>query len=540
MRLKRIPFDSLSLAICVRSIRDAMEGGKVQRVVTLDSNTFALAVYARGEEQWLLASIRPESARLHRLPKRPEKIEQADDFAKLVRANVLGSRVASIEQQGFDRLVTLRFESELQEHRLILELMGKHSNAMLVDPSNRIVACLKSVGPSKSKRPVTIGRTYSPPPLVSRKPIFEAPGWDDAVLSEGASPFLISLLRSKHAAWEAARRELFDRLRDGKGGFASAGLGGYAIDPSPLGYPSEPVPDLDVALALFFDLEGEKGLVESQRSNLRTQLERVELARSAAVHDLEQALDVARSARELQMWAELILSNLHEIREGQIALETFDYSGTPISIRLEGDKPPKEMAQKLFDKAKRAKSHEPELKASHRRLSEELVQVRSSMRDLELAQSTEEVDSIRSRALESGWLHTQRPIDKSTGKAIDPYAGHRIKSLTAPGNWTVLYGENATSNDFLTLRIAKPNDFWLHVRGSVSAHVVIQTRNQPDRVGIEALRFAAGIAVKNSSSKHSRYVPVDFTLKKYVRKPRGAPAGAAFYTNEKTLHIGDD
>jgi predicted ribosome quality control (RQC) complex YloA/Tae2 family protein len=101
----------------------------------------------------------------------------------------------------------------------------------------------------------------------------------------------------------------------------------------------------------------------------------------------------------------------------------------------------------------------------------------------------------------------------------------------------VLFGENAESNDYLTLRVARPNDYWLHVRGSTSAHVVIVTGNHPEKIGTEHLIFAARVAVQNSASKHAGYVPVDYTLKRYVRRPRGAPKGTALYTHEKTLHI---
>jgi hypothetical protein len=67
--------------------------------------------------------------------------------------------------------------------------------------------------------------------------------------------------------------------------------------------------------------------------------------------------------------------------------------------------------------------------------------------------------------------------------------------------------------------------------------VVIRTQNRPDRIQREHLEFAARLAVQNSGQKHAKYVPVDYTLKKYVRKPRGAPAGTVSYTHEKTLHI---
>jgi len=112
-----------------------------------------------------------------------------------------------------------------------------------------------------------------------------------------------------------------------------------------------------------------------------------------------------------------------------------------------------------------------------------------------------------------------------------------VRELLGPGGYKVLFGETAEANDYLTLRVAKPNDWWLHVRGHRSAHVVVPTQNQPERVGMEVLLFAAKVAVHNSPTKHSGYVPVDYTLRKYVRRPRGAAMGTVLYTHEKTLHV---
>jgi predicted ribosome quality control (RQC) complex YloA/Tae2 family protein len=104
----------------------------------------------------------------------------------------------------------------------------------------------------------------------------------------------------------------------------------------------------------------------------------------------------------------------------------------------------------------------------------------------------------------------------------------------------ILYGENSESNDYLTLRVAKGNDWWLHVRGHTSAHVIIRTGGKPESVSREAMLFAAKVAVQHSPQKHAGFVAVDYTLKKYVRKPRGAAKGTALYTHEKTLHVEGD
>ena len=103
--------------------------------------------------------------------------------------------------------------------------------------------------------------------------------------------------------------------------------------------------------------------------------------------------------------------------------------------------------------------------------------------------------------------------------------------------WEILVGENATSNDYLTTKIAASSDIWLHVRAATSAHGVIRAQNRPASVSPAALQQAAEAVAARSEVKHSSLIPVDYTLKKYVRKPRKSAAGAVTYQNEKTLFV---
>ena len=108
--------------------------------------------------------------------------------------------------------------------------------------------------------------------------------------------------------------------------------------------------------------------------------------------------------------------------------------------------------------------------------------------------------------------------------------------MTVDG-WEVLYGENATSNDHLTTRVARPDDLWLHVRAAASAHVVVRTGGRADRVPPRVLEQAARICAAHSEARHSGLVPVDYVLRKHVRKPRRSAPGLVTYQNEKTLFI---
>ena len=103
--------------------------------------------------------------------------------------------------------------------------------------------------------------------------------------------------------------------------------------------------------------------------------------------------------------------------------------------------------------------------------------------------------------------------------------------------WEILVGQNSEANDYLLTRIAKPSDLWIHVKASPSAHVIIRTNGKPEAVPKAVLHAAAELAARHSDSKHSSLVPVDYTLRKYVRKPKGASAGKVLYQNEKTIFI---
>ena len=212
-----------------------------------------------------------------------------------------------------------------------------------------------------------------------------------------------------------------------------------------------------------------------------------------------------------------------------------DYDGCQLSIKLDPDLSAKDNALRYFDRAKRAKGRQGQVAEQIERIEASADQLRLVIQEVEDAKSLQILGGIEEEVRKNRWTHEQ-PIAK--GGVIDrPYEGHRIRDVLGPNNYKILYGENAESNDYLTLRVAKSNDYWLHVRGHTSAHVVIQTHNQPDKVPREVLMAAAKIAVQNSNQKHAGYVSVDYVLKKYVRKPKGGAKGTALYTNEKSLHV---
>ncbi len=498
----KVPFDAECLAAVAEELR-AFVGGKVQGVRQPNDTDVLLALY-NGGEAWLLVSAHAEFARAYLTTRRPSNPPTPPAFCATLRARLDGQRLERVDVPEGERVLTLGFTDG---HRLVAELMGKHSNVMLVAPDGRVVAALKWVHRAQSVRPVESGRPYVPPPVLGKG---------------GGSPFLA-------------------RLRAAGGGTGpwrpvlSPGNGAYPYSLAPFGLTEVARGSLSVALEQHYAAAIPAAESATLRGSLLSALSRLLVGREAAISDLETAVARGEKAGEWQRTGDLILAYGPAAPPGAAEIAAWDYDGKEVTLRLDPELTWKENAERYFRRAKKAKARLGEVREQGERLRAERDRIEAIVARIETAPDLAALESLRDEARGNRWLQSApAAIAKPEAKSYD---GHRVRELLAPGGWTVLYGENAEANDYLTLRVARPNDLWLHVRGATSAHVIVQTRNQPERVQRETLEFAAGVAVRHSTSKHSRYVPVDYTLKKHVRKPRGAPKGSAAYTHEKTLHV---
>lgn len=529
----RIPFDSFTLAAVVAELQPYV-GGKVQRVVQPDALTIGLGLYASGREAFLLLNCDPNFYRAHFVTVRPPSSETQYGLCSSLRARADGARILSVEQVGFDRILKIRFQRSDSEHELIAELMGKHSNLIFTEGDGRIVSAAKWISHHKSVRPIQAGAKYEKPPFEKKPSLLTAKEGDNLKEFEGASPFLLSLIKAGGISLEQVKNLASNGFAEAKP-VLSIGNGAYPVSVKALGLEELSRPAISVALEQHYAQAIPAAEAAALKANLVANLERVALAREVALQDLNQTVVMASKAGEMQLRGELLLAYAGSIPEGASQFESVDYEGNPLIIKLDPEKSTIENSNVYFDKAKRAKGRLGMVEDQMVRLSADLGQLESLLATVREESRIEKLREFKDVAEGKRWLNRQ-PVPTRT-KEERPYAGHKIRELLGPGGVTVLFGENSESNDYLTLRVAKSNDWWLHIRGGTSCHVVIQTKNQPDKIGREALMFAAKVAVQHSKSKHSGYVSVDYTLKKYVRRPKGAPKGSVIYTHEKTLSV---
>ena len=255
---------------------------------------------------------------------------------------------------------------------------------------------------------------------------------------------------------------------------------------------------------------------------------------------------------QYRRWGELIFGNLQQVKTGLQrgvtsveVLNFYDENQAQTEIPIDADLSATENAERYFARARHVEKNAQALKARESTLAREAEELAKFLASLESAQEINTLRELQKIAVKNGWL---RAINNSeSDKRSTPgsaqtasFDGFKIKRLISPDGFTILVGENATANDYLVTRLSQSNDWWLHLRGGTSSHAIIQTHNAPDRVPRSTLEFAARAVASRSIAKHAGWAEVDYTLRKYVRKPRKAAPGSVVHTNAKTLHVESD
>jgi len=505
----RIPFDSLSLSIVCAESQVAV-GSNISKVIQTDESTIVFRLSGPQFDGEITISCDPVFYRMHLNAVRAATSMEPGHFTRMLRDKIDGGRLLSIDQIGFDRVVHIEIGKSEGEFLLAGQFFGSHANLVLVSHEDRVLAQMRKVGHQR------VGKAYQEPtPIVgSIQEALDVP--------KGTSPFLLEQLN----AYGADR--VINMIRQGPRVLVR-GIGAYAF--APYGCEAIEMPSLSAAIEQYARTMLPQVRRKQRASSLEGQLRKALEARKQAVKQMDASLSASTRSTELQMKAELLLAFGPQADQGAKYIDAIDYSANPIRIPISSNKTYVEEAENLFKKAKNAKERAPEIAKKRERMAREIVEIESALQSLAQLENLEQVEEL---AANQHWFLEQALTRR---KHERDFSGHKIKMIESPSGLQVLWGGTAAANDYLTTRIAKGNDMWFHVRGHSSAHVLLQTGNNPSRASAEDIEFAAKIAARSSGQKHAKHVPVDFTLAKYVRKPRKSPPGTATYSNEKTIFV---
>jgi len=578
-------FDSLVLSAVVNELRQELPGGRVNKVHQPDAQTLVLRYHGREGHGRLLISVHPDNGRLHKTETARENPAQAPLFVMVLRKWLEGSRILDIGSADGERVAWLILEARNDigdpvQLRLIIEIMGKHSNIILVDPQNNILDGIRRYGSSLSRyREVLPGRAYVPPPPLTKLPL---PPTDEEALAAalyrqgdgnladalrrevcGISPLLAqhlalaagcnpSLPAEQLGEYELSQlyRQLQDLrrrmdghryacclLRDGQGRIVDfAAL-------VPAHWPPEQVvtiSSMNKAVDAFYGQREAEQLFQRRRQALDKAL-RKHQARLDKKISLQQAeLTQCEAADAYKQAADLLAAHQWSLAKGQdlAELPSFADPERTVTVKLDPPLTPQENVQRYYRryaKAKKARGRiEQQLKANGEEL-DYLLNIRQSLADCE---DLEALRQIEGEAIAAGYYERheeKRRRAKEARPQDNPSSPLPPRSYVSADGFTILVGRHNKQNDRLSLKQAQEEDLWLHAQKIPGAHVIIvrQGREIPD----STIREAAAYAAWFSEAKASAQVPVDYVPAGMLRKPPGSRPGLVIYTNQRTIYV---
>ncbi|MDR2356009.1 MAG: NFACT family protein [Clostridiales Family XIII bacterium] len=585
-----MPFDGIVLSAVASRLSALLTDGRIDKIYQPEADELLLHIARGREKHRLFLSSNSANPRVCLVRDYGPYPQNPPAFCMLLRKHIQGGRIACIAQKGTERILecTVYTVNELgfsKNKRLTVEIMGKHSNILLLDEqSGHIIDSIKRLSPEVNRYRQTLpGCPYIEPPSHGKLPWYaverahiaaaladggglkraaeDGSGVERAAkailsLAQGIGPRAADELAAEAFADMRARREnlsektladailrALKRLADQSRAGRFAPVVYLDRDGKPLDFHAFPLAalesaceamrfdDINAAVGYYYENRIASNRVRQKSADLlraaQNSLDKQLLKKQRLLEDLTQA----ENADKDRLFGELLTANLHTLQTGQrTAILTNYYDGGTVEIPLDPRISPSQNAQryyKLYGKAKTA------VVEKTRRLAEtdkEIAYLESVLSFIENAATPEETDALRLELIEAGCLR-RRGKQGAAKKQPRPAP----LSYTVHGGFRVEVGRNNRENDLLTFKKAAGGDLWLHTKDIPGAHVILFTEGR--EAPAPAVFEAAAIAAWHSKGRASENVPVDYALAKHVKKPAGARPGMVIFTHNRTLYV---
>ena len=572
--------DGITIRALALELSETLVGGKIDKINQPEKDEVLFTIRNNGSNHRLLISANSANPRIYLAENyKKENPLKAPMFLMLLRKHLGGGRVLSIGQKDFDRNILIDIEAydelrRLRTRTLSVEIMGKHSNIVLIDKeTNQIIDAIKRVPLSiSSVRMILPNTDFTFPPGQGKHNPLESISTEDFVsaLKTKSQPVFkgiyshfqgISPVSAKQICYMAnlndsfgtydltplqmeILKENFDKL------FKAISLGNFApcivYDPN-----YNPLDFSAIMLTLYDDTHTVVGFdsiskateeyfykkdlherimqkTQGLRKSLQIKLDRVKTKMQKQIDEINQAQNLDEYAKAGQ----LLTANIYQMDKGMKEIEVYDYltEGSPlVSILLNPDWTPSENIQDYYKKYNKAKARIRELTDQLEQTKNENDYLENVFVSINNIDSLEAIEDIKDEMAREGY-YSQVNIKKKTEKTPS-----KPLEFTASDGTLILVGKNNTQNDRLTFKIASPNDIWLHTKDIPGSHVIIKATLET--VSEDALQEAAMLAAYYSKSQASSQVPVSYTPRKNVKKPKGAKPGMVIYTDYKTIYV---
>lgn len=573
-------FDGIVTKAVVHELKDLVLGGRVDKIYQQEKDEILIYVHNKGINYKLVISASSNNPRIYLTQYSKKNPIAPPMFCMLLRKHILGGIILNIEQFNMDRVVFIDISAidelgQPTEKRLIIEIMGKHSNIILVDKfSLKIIDSVKRVYEDMSRiRQILPGMSYEYPPIQdkinplsnTKDEFFSLMGKSNNNLAiykffyfnyVGLSPLIsreicfdaeIDIDRTIGSLEEDAKNSLFlsfekfinqiekniftpvTILSNNK----SEILAFHALDINQFGSYNKTYNDsISKILDNFYrskdtlDRIGQKS--HSIKKSIQVKLDRTLNKLGKQKEELLQSKD-----REIyKIYGDLISANLHKIPKSidKILLENFyDENMNELAVPLDIKLSPTANAQKYYKKYSKLKNAHLLLEEQIPDTKNEISYLENVLLSIENSTEIEELDEIKEELIKEGYIKGSIKKKKKEELISKPY--HYISI----DGFNIYVGKNNKQNDYLTLKLSHREDIWMHVQNMPGSHVIVE-KNGKD-IPPTTLNEAAILAAYYSKGKNSNHVPVDYTERRNVKKPKNAKLGMVIYDNYKTLSV---
>lgn len=565
-------------------LKNKLIGARIEKIYQPLKEELAITVSKPKERYKILISANATHARIHTTTNNKSNPSAPPLFCMVLRKHLEGGRILDVTQPGLERVLHLKIDTRDELGRpatktLVVEVMGKHSNIILVDDqSNNIIDGIKRYSHAISRhREVLPGREYLAPPEQQKNSplglteehffqLLTQSNLDakltDILLStfDGFSPRMcqevvyrcnLPLDLTLNHCGEYELRLLWQNFHAisstlDKGEFAPSLV--FNRDGTPKDFAAFELTqfknqkivhgEMNQLLDNFYTHKDFQLQLQAKKQSLLTILNRDLSRLKNKLPKYQKSLDEADRGEDYRIYGDLITAHVYQLEKGMSEVELENYYDPElkkITVPLDKQKTPAQNAQSYFKKYVKAKSTLEAVTEQLTQAKEELSYLESVDNAIRQSTTLDNLDEIKAELAAQGYLKQEEKKGSKKDKKRDK---PQPMQFTSSDGLIILVGKNNRQNDYLTMRYAKEDDLWLHTKDIPGSHVIIRTEGR--EVPNQTLEEAAILAAYHSKAKQSKQVPVDLTYVKHVHKPNGAKPGMVIYENQQTVFITPD
>lgn len=558
-------FDGLFTKAMTEEIASRLIGGRITKVHQPYKNELILIIRAERKNYKLLLSAHPSYARVQITEENYENPKEPPMFCMLLRKHIEGFTIEDIRQHELDRMIIIDIKGrnelgDLSQKQLIIEIMGRHSNIILVDQEkNMILDSIKHVSYAvNSYRAILPGQEYKLPPAqdklnpfqssiedVLRSLDFNAGKLDRQLVQHFAG---ISPLFAQETVYQAGLANsstlpasflsLIDKLS--KQSYQPTIIQGenkevfYMLPLQHINGEVKIFTTLSTMLDRFYFGKAERDRVKQQGHDLERFISNEIEKNRKKIGKLQNTLKESEKGDQYQLFGELLTANLYQMKKGLKEIQVINYyedDQRPIIIPLNPQKSPTENAQKYFSKYQKAKHAVNVVQEQINKAEAELNYFETLNQQL-LSASPKDLEEMREELQEEGYIRQKKK--KGMKKAVQ--SKPQLETYYSTDGDLIFVGKNNKQNDYLTTKFARRDEIWLHTKDLPGSHVVIRNTSP----SVQTIKEAAILAAYFSKAKNSSSVPVDYTKVRHVKKPNGSKPGFVIYEQQQTIYVTPD